>query len=289
MKEASIHITKKNLQKVFIEMAKAEEFGWPSSKPLEERFVEFVNTIARRSKKYSINTRNIAVNNSLAEKKAAKLASTTYEYTQVFLKALYVIRRQKHRHGNLRYDESHKDWPTIKSLAGQLEIFCRRFSKTPNKGALLFVEHLFNISPKGVLNYWNQSIDKVFEYQEAIEEIQKDPQQEESKNLKRIYNQELLNKVGLANPDDNPTTFVHFVRASKLQRELGCRKEDFIKAQFEGLSWTNSYPEPYQLYGSKARERLIKYMYKNNIVLNPKSEEKTNSPKIDWKKLRKNK
>ena len=76
-----------------------------------------------------------------------------------------------------------------------------------------------------------------------------------------------------------------FVEATRLCIEdLNCDLETFIKAQFDGLAWAGSYPQPAQLVTEAAKERLVKYAYANNITLKKKVEK----PKIDWKQIKKN-
>ena len=70
---------------------------------------------------------------------------------------------------------------------------------------------------------------------------------------------------------------------SQEAKNLGCDYDTWIEAQFDALSFCNGIPLPEQLFGMKAKERLMKYLYKYNISLdnNPNSQPKDS----DWDQI----
>ena len=53
----------------------------------------------------------------------------------------------------------------------------------------------------------------------------------------------------------------------------------YIKAQFASFEWRDGVPDPIQMVGDKALERLNKYLYQNNIQV------KKNGKKVNWDKI----
>lgn len=287
-KEPSIHITKSNLIRVLNEMRKNEEFGW-SNDPLT-RYDKFANAILKRSKKYSIYSRTLNISDINSKKKLSKITSGDLDFTYEFLKSFYAIRRMKYRVGNIKYNENHADWPTIKTLGGNLKEFYEAFEfLEPKNAAKEFVTLLFELSPKAIINYWPKTVAKVTEVYEAKVAVKKDEYPDDTLQLHTLYRQSLIDKVGLSNDyRDTATIYQYFVKATKMCKEdLKCELDLFIKAQFEGLAWSGGYPQPQQLSTDTAKERVIKYAFQNNLVLRKKQE--APKVKVDWKKLRKNK
>ena len=60
--------------------------------------------------------------------------------------------------------------------------------------------------------------------------------------------------------------------ARKLADEIGVDYETFVQAQFYALEFCNGIPKIEDLSNDKARQRVINYMAKFNIVSRPKSE-----------------
>jgi predicted transcriptional regulator len=269
-------------------MVKNEEFGYNNNSKI--RFDEFSSSLLRRAKKYSIYSRTLTINDAISKKKLSKITSGDLDFTYEFLKAFYAIRRLKHRVGNIKYDENHADWPTIKTLGGNLKEFYEAFEfLEPKNAAKEFVTLLFDLSPKAIINYWPKTVSKVTEVYEAKLIVKNDKYQEETQTLHTLYRQSLIDKVGLSNDyRDTATVYQHFVKATQMcKEELHCSLDLFIKAQFEGLAWSGGYPQPAQLVTDTAKERVIKYAFQNNLTLKQKPE--TAKVKVDWKKLRKNK
>lgn len=82
---------------------------------------------------------------------------------------------------------------------------------------------------------------------------------------------------------DDPVKLNYFAKAATEAKNLGCDYDTWIEAQFDALSFCNGIPLPEQLFGMKAKERLMKYLYKYNISLdnNPNSQPKDS----DWDQI----
>jgi hypothetical protein len=281
IKEPSLHITKANLIKVLKEVQDNDEFYTN-----REAYHKLADAILRRGKKYSIYSRTLNITTDKDIKKIKKVTSSELSYTNEFLKSFYAIRRLKHRVGNIKYDENHADWPTIKELGGHLKDFVKAYDLELKNGSTIFVKLLFEVSPKAVINFWPKMVPKAIDLYQSLQEVKKDQYPEQTEKLHKIYNQNLIDKVGISNNYMQiPSVYKFFVEATRLCiEELNCDIETFVKAQFDGLSWSGSYPQPSQMVTEAAKERVVKYAYSNNITLKKKVEK----PKIDWKQIKKN-
>jgi hypothetical protein len=95
------------------------------------------------------------------------------------------------------------------------------------------------------------------------------------------YLKKVNQKIGWANNiKDDPTKYVYFVKIRKEADSLRIDYKIYIDAQFDGLEWANAIPDPTQMVGVKAIDRLMKYCYKNDIKQNAASEKKIDFSKI---------
>jgi hypothetical protein len=125
----------------------------------------------------------------------------------------------------------------------------------------------------------------IFSRYEAILEIEGDKYPEKTKMIYSHYLKRIAERNGWSadNFKEDPTKYVYFVRVRKDSDSLGIPGDTYIDAQFAGLEWANAIPDPAQLVGLKATERLMKFCYENNITTKPQR----NQPKIDFSKIKK--
>jgi hypothetical protein len=127
--------------------------------------------------------------------------------------------------------------------------------------------------------------EKIFSTYEAQVEIDTDKYPSQTKVIYDYYLKKVVERVGwiAENFKDDPIKYISFV---KVRQECYRRKipgRVYIDAQFAGLEWANAIPDPTQLYGPKAEERLMKYCYENDISSATKQ-----TPKLDFSKIKKN-
>ena len=68
--------------------------------------------------------------------------------------------------------------------------------------------------------------------------------------------------------------------AREIADEFGVSYSDYIKAQFQAFEWRSSIPEPIQMTGDKARDRVIKWAFESNVNLKKNTEKKIDFLKI---------
>lgn len=125
----------------------------------------------------------------------------------------------------------------------------------------------------------------IFNIYECQNEIAGDKYPEKTKAIYSHYLKRVHEKIGWSGNSykDDPTKYVYFVKVRKEADSMRLPFATYIDAQFKGLEWANAIPDPGQLVGLKAVERLMKYCYENDITV------KSNAgPKIDFSKIKKN-
>jgi len=273
MKNPSLHITLTDLTKVLKKLGRNPSAG----------------DILRESKKYSITSRCIIPNSETEAKKVKKINSSDLKWAYEFSKTLYLVRRQRRHIGNINYDETHKDWPTIKQITKEALLFCENFDLEPKEGFKEFLNIVFTklktFSPNRVLPL----VGLIADWYKAQLRIKTNKHKELTQRAYSKYNELVVKGSGFFTDyeKEDPIKFVPFIEVAELcYRKYQSEVEIFIVAQFEGLAWKNSIPDPLQLTTEKAIERFIKYLYENKIKLKPEKEKVVE--KVDWNKIKRN-
>lgn len=113
----------------------------------------------------------------------------------------------------------------------------------------------------------HSSICQVFE---SKQEIDSDPSPNKTTLIYELYLRKVNQKLGWESNDfkDNPIKYACFVKAKKDATKLKIDLKVYIDSQFAFFEWGEKtiIPDPFQLYGEKAIERVRKYCYENNIT-----------------------
>jgi hypothetical protein len=272
-REPSIHITEKNLIKIFNELM-----------PKGVDTVGLVKQILTQGRKYSLTKRNILVNSKKVEKKMDKLILSDLEQAQLFSQLLIMTRKKNKHRGVAIIKPGSKDWSSIKECTKLANDFCEEFELPQRQGYVEYINTAMKIMT-GRFNYhlFNSKQQQICETYGAIKEIEADEEPEQTKRFVIIYDGIIRTKIGTSfDYEKFPIKYAYFIKARMEAERMGVSYEVWIKAQFDGLGWTNGIPEPTALVGDKAEERLKKYMYQNNISTN-----KTVKSNIDFAKIKK--
>jgi hypothetical protein len=263
LREPSIHIKEKQLKKALKKILR-EELG---AKDVDHKYL--AKRLLEISKGKSCNNRNIVVSNEKLAKKSKVIISAQKADTLLLADIIFKVRKGKLKHkGVKKIDQNHPDWSKLKQLVTCCINFCNDNNLEKKKGFISYITMgLQKISST------RQYIHKLINMEESISneyqfvlDIQNDENPTETRQIHDYYVSMINTNTGIAQPfTDNPSKYVKFIEVRKLTDELNIPFDIFIKAQFYGLAWADSFPEPGQLTGDKAMERLNKYMYKNKI------------------------
>lgn len=131
-------------------------------------------------------------------------------------------------------------------------------------------------------NWLHQRVNWILDVYQSEKEVKDDKYPVLTRELYEYYTREILDRVGISNTHDkNPQEYIWFVRARELADNLGVDYETFVQAQFYALEFCNGIPKIEDLSNDKARQRVITYMAKFNIVTRPKVD------KVNWDEFKK--
>lgn len=257
----SIHITESHLAKLLMEMF--EDTG------VKRNWNKVAQEIASKAKGKTLNTRSVIVSNDKLERKIKTMVKASASDTDLLANLIYHVRRSKTKlFTTKKIDKDSRDYIHLKELTQICLDFCNTFGLEKRKG---FIKYLELAIPKitSSMNYTQKLVnmaEKIYQLQEANNQIEQDENSVETRKIHDAYVSLIAKKTGLVgNKDKDPITYVKFIEVRRLTDELDIPIDLYLEAQFHGLSWTDSFPEPNQLVGDNAISRLNKYLYENKI------------------------
>lgn len=274
MRDPSIHIKESDLKKIL-------------SKHLEHGYKDLAKIITKEAKQYSCEQRVVQVSTQYLEKKTKKILTSSKMDANLVSEIIHKIRLKNKHRGVKRIQEDSKEWGQVKELAKVCNQFSEEFDLEKREGYIKYIKYgMKKISSTRQivtkLINMQESISQEFEF---IHDISEDENPRETREIHDLYVDLIFKKTGLHEPlIDKPQKYVNFIKVRKLTDELDLPYDLYIESQFQGLEWTDNYPEPTQLVSEKARERLNKYLYKNKVKLNKKEKESTTDNYINFLK-----
>lgn len=262
MRDPSIHITESKLVKVLEKVMEVED------SPIKVNAKELARLILVEAKGISVNNRSIQVSSDRMEKKVKNMLKSSKSDALLVADIIYNLRKKNKHKGIKRIDQDNRDWPQVKNLAEICLTFCNDFGLSKRKG---FIEYLRMGMSK--ISTPRQMVGKLINMQESISEeyetiqlISEDENPTESKEIHDMYVGMIATNTGITEQYINkPAKYIKFIEVRRLTDEIDIPYDIFLKAQFQGLAWADSFPEPAQLVGDKAMERLNRYLYQNKI------------------------
>lgn len=267
MREPSIHIKEKDLIKILEELL-------PSKIDKKELAI----AIAKKASKLSPNNRLVNITNDRIEKKVKNILKSSKKDTLLLSDLIHKKRIQLKHRGISMIGPDDKEWGQLKELTQVCIDFCEEVNiENKREGFLKYIDIGFSY-----ISSTRQYIGKLINLKERITEdyylvkdIENDDNSSETKEIHDYYCSMIYTRTGINNNYTKiPGKYIHFVKVRELTDKLNIPFNIYIDAQFKGLAWADSFPEPNQLVGDKANERLSKYMYENKIRVNDKKDKK---------------
>lgn len=252
MRQPSIHITQRQLQKIL------ESIGDRIRQLSDENLAK---EILKRGKTYSLVNRNILATNDRVEKKTVKLIKSKREDAIVFAELLLLIRRKrKHRSVKL-IKAGDKNWGMIKEITGNALEFNEQFGFKRKEGFSNYIDIALDKMQKFGLPKIIGMDEAISITAEAMIAIADDKQPHLTQQLVEIYDSKIIEKIGSSfNYESMPDKFQYFIKAKDEALSMRLSVEKYMKAQFYGFEWKSGIPDPIQLTGIKAKERVQKYL-----------------------------
>jgi len=191
--------------------------------------------------------------------------STETEDTNLFANILTLVRRSLHHKGLIQPKSGSKDWTIIQGIIPNVNVFCDDFKLTHKKGYHIYISlGLKKMGNFYITNFQSLHNAIVNEYA-AVEELEKDMTPARTQKAHEIYSKHLGEMAIVKNYHNDPSKMVYFKRVAELSSKLKIEIKHYIAAQFEGLKWANTIPDPQQLVTEAAITRLNKYIVKAGL------------------------
>lgn len=268
-REPSIHISESNLAKILLSL------DFPFSENVAKQILE-------RAKKYQLSGRKLLATAEKQRKRAENISKSPIEYTMIMAKAIYNIRKRfKHKGIDIARPGS-RDWTIIKDITASALEYVEELGLTGTYDSMFgkyVTSYIALLGKTGKFNLlsFRGKAEQILAYDLTTKELLGDKNFEKTERAYKRYNYHIIKQTGeiLTHYDKMPDKYKFFMDVGKASIELGVTPETWIDAQFSELEWTKSFPEPSQLVGDKAKERMQKYLYKNNIKIKETPQETT--------------
>lgn len=261
-RQPSIHITLSVLKSIIYEWY---DMGYDKSQSGHD----LANYILKRGSKYTLTHRKKLDNyDSNTKKKTDRLKSSQTEHAKIFASLLTKVRQQRKHRGVKTIEVSSKEWGIVKECTGNAINFCYDFNLPIREGFIVYLNIWMDLVDRGrlIINMLPSKHETICNIYQAKVDIEEDVNKDETEKAHDKYMSIIAEKTGLTKDyRKEPLNYVYFVYASKLAKHLGVRADQYIQAQFDGLSWANGIPAPSQLVTKNAETRLIRWMSENNI------------------------
>jgi hypothetical protein len=273
IRDPSLHIRKSELIKVWEELDDKGVYN-----------EEFIDKLFIKAKSKSCPSRSVYASNNKLEQKVEKLKLATRSNAGLFAQSILLIRRKLKHKGITLIKPADPEWLTVKEATNLATQFCNEFLIDRKIGYREYVEIGLSMMTHFNIGRFKSLHQSICNRYEAIQEIRSDRWPDLTRNAHSTFLAIISEKTGFSESyEKNPDKYRFFVQVSRTCREIGITVQDWIKAQFAAFEWKNAVPEPSQLAGEKARERVMKYCFENDISLKHK---KLEQPKINFKQIK---
>lgn len=238
-----------------------------------------------RGKSYTANARGVYASNNKIEKKVEKLKLAARSDTAIFANILLLTRRQLKHRGIFLIKPGDKDWLDLKTACVLATEFCNEFQMSAKMGYKKYLDIALPMMKNFSLFKFKSMHPSICNKYEATQIIEQDKTPQQTKDCHDIYLANISERIGYSQGYESiPEKYRYFIEAKQEAKKFGVSNKVYITAQFAGFEWANTVPDPAQLVGTKALDRLQKYAYENNIKLGSKEKPKVNFKKIKRKK-----
>lgn len=272
MRVPSLHINEEDLIKILKKINYSH-----SLKKLKPK--ELAVLILTNSKPYSCNHRSISITNEKMERKAKTIIQSSKGDAMMLASIIYTLRKKKKHKGIAKLNEANRDWGQVKKLAGICVQFCNEFNLPRRKGFIEYITLGMSsiTSTRGYLIKLINMQEKITNDYDFKLQVQDDKNPQETKLIYEYYADLIMNKTGIdIKYDMSPEKYIKFIEIREITDKMDIPFDIYIDSQFDGLSWTGNYPQPNQLVGEKAIERLNKFLYEKKLKIKKDKPTKNN-------------
>ncbi len=268
MKQPSLHITEQNLARILFKVIERE---FPDYAINQESQKNLSRALARdiliEGRNYNLSHRGILNSTKAMDNKVERLTASTKSDASLFAHLLLLERRRLKHRGISLIKPGDREWLELKATCKLATEFCKEFGLARKEGYLQYIKLGLSKVNKYTITKLKLLHPTICSYYDAYQELEMDPSPSKTEEVYVYYNKCINEKVGWEHNDykTNPEKYVCFKRAKEEADRLHIEYTVYIRAQFWAMEYRSGIPDPHQLYGEKAIERLRKYCYENKI------------------------
>lgn len=276
-REPAIHLVRKDLILVL-----KKSITLIGNTPID--FDALADRILRNGRGLKPLHRSVIVTNEKLEKKIQKTTKSNLVDANLFAQLLF-YERKKLRHRSISLMKPNNNgWVTIKELAEIANEFSIDCGYERREGYIRFISTGLSLMKNFNINKLKSLSDKIYDIDKANKLILTDQHPTLTKQVHDEFVNTVAQNTGLFNTyDDRPDKYQYFVMVADFCKSYKLPHSTYLKAQFKALESLGAYPDPIQLVGEKAKERLSRYLY--NIDKKLIDYSKT-AKRIDWSKIK---
>lgn len=277
-RKPSIHITENKLYELL------KDYLWDgeliNEELAENEAINIRDYLMSKAKFHSLDKRSVTISNDKLAREINKKTDNNKIGTLELSNIIYTVRKSLKHKGISMIKQNSPEYNALKKLRTIIEQFANDWEMDLREASIFYVKKgLSKISSYrnyiGKLCDMSESISMEYEAKSIIDS---DESKSETERAYKVYIGIINTKTGIApNYRDNPIKYLPFIQVKNLCNQYSVTPEIYIQAQFEGLAWTDAYPEPNQLVSEKAIERLNKYVYTKKINLGKVQKDKPNN------------
>lgn len=277
-RDPSIHIRKKAFYKLCFEASKKGMLK-------ENKVADLVEFLFNSKEKYNCNHRVVLVSNDRVEKKVTNLLRSDKPDNQLMAMIILAFRRSKKHLGVRLINQTSREWDILKKITEDANEFYQTFHEDFNDKKDAYKTYIEIGSSKmqkfGINKLVNmaESIGMTHQSNRDMRELSHLSQT--ANRAYNLYTQRIYNQTGIPiNYQDNPDKMISFYHIAKYCTDKNIPVNIYLDAQFNGFGFRDILPEPLQMVGQKAEERVSKFLFDNGITA-----KKTNKKEVDFKAI----
>lgn len=168
--------------------------------------------------------------------------------------------------------EDSPQYLTLKEITRLAYMFCQSYDLEMQKGFTYYITTGARLMGRPMLSKYKYYDPKISEGYDCIQQLEHDPNTEATYEYSLLYKSIFFtysNGMDIYQDiEKDPSKYAHML-FGRLQADANkADYEDWITAQFEGLTYLNSLPELTQFYGEQATLRYERYLKENTAQSN---------------------
>lgn len=277
MRIASIHINEKQLIEVLATIESKYDIQ------INAKLDYLAGLIVEEAKSYSLVNRSIQVTNAKLKRDTDKVQMAGRDSTAIFVGVIHLLRRQMKHRGLILPKPGSPEWLNYKEVTSLATEFCNEFGFSQKEGFKKYAEiGISKIQNFSIFKFKNLH-EAIFKEYDATAKIGNDRNAKLTFQAHNYYTKLVQERIGFCQGySKDPVKYACFIDAVKTAIEFGIDPRTYIKAQFAGFDWRSGIPDPLQLNGVKAIERLQSYCFEQGIKLGKENQDK----KINFNKIK---